>query len=260
MAVIGPDTAPLGERAHIAPVTQAQIAATVAAFVGKDYRHASPGCGSGHRGRFGCALSAASVSERQRFCRAWREWTGCIDPEPRSSTHHGKQRSNHECRRPRAMAGQVGDDRNRNETTDVAPVFENTACRHGIGSGDKHGRRPVRPFGELNDAIAQGERRYGAIGTAQMDRDQQGARQRSAALAMARDEIPPTIAKARTHVARKLTSDTGARCRCKRWPGCQPTALEYAEVALLHEVEEAPVGDQVEHVVHADVESVREQD
>ena len=42
MAVIGPDTAPLGERAHIAPVTQAQIAATVAAFVGKDYRHAVP--------------------------------------------------------------------------------------------------------------------------------------------------------------------------------------------------------------------------
>ena len=39
IAVIGPDTAPLGERAHIAPVTQAQIAATVAAFVGKDYPH-----------------------------------------------------------------------------------------------------------------------------------------------------------------------------------------------------------------------------
>jgi hypothetical protein len=38
IAALGPDTAPLGERAHIAPVTQAQIAATVAAFVGKDYR------------------------------------------------------------------------------------------------------------------------------------------------------------------------------------------------------------------------------
>ena len=42
IAVIGPDTAPLGERAHIAPVTQAQIAATVAALVGKDYRRAVP--------------------------------------------------------------------------------------------------------------------------------------------------------------------------------------------------------------------------
>jgi hypothetical protein len=42
IAVIGPDTAPLGERAHIAPVTQSQIAATVAAFVGKDYRRSVP--------------------------------------------------------------------------------------------------------------------------------------------------------------------------------------------------------------------------
>jgi len=39
---VGPDTAPLGERAHVAPVTQAQIAATVAAFVGKDYHHDVP--------------------------------------------------------------------------------------------------------------------------------------------------------------------------------------------------------------------------
>ncbi len=42
LAVIGPDTAALGERSHVAPVTQAQIAATVAAFVGKDYRAATP--------------------------------------------------------------------------------------------------------------------------------------------------------------------------------------------------------------------------
>ena len=42
IAVLGPDTAPLGERTHVAPVTQAQIAATVAAFVGKDYRHDAP--------------------------------------------------------------------------------------------------------------------------------------------------------------------------------------------------------------------------
>ena len=42
IAVMGPDTAPLGERSHIAPVTQAQIAATVAALLGKDYRHDVP--------------------------------------------------------------------------------------------------------------------------------------------------------------------------------------------------------------------------
>jgi hypothetical protein len=42
IAVMGPDTAPLGERNHVAPVTQAQIAATVAAFAGKDYHAAVP--------------------------------------------------------------------------------------------------------------------------------------------------------------------------------------------------------------------------
>jgi hypothetical protein len=42
IAVLGPDTAPLGERTRVAPVTQAQIAATMAAFVGKDYRRDVP--------------------------------------------------------------------------------------------------------------------------------------------------------------------------------------------------------------------------
>lgn len=42
IAVIGPDTAPLGERRNVAPVTQAQIAATVAALLGKDYPAAVP--------------------------------------------------------------------------------------------------------------------------------------------------------------------------------------------------------------------------
>jgi hypothetical protein len=42
IAVMGPDTAPRGERAQAAPVTQAQIAATLAAFVGKDYPHDVP--------------------------------------------------------------------------------------------------------------------------------------------------------------------------------------------------------------------------
>jgi len=42
IGVIGPDTPPLGERAHTVPVAQAQIAATVAAFVGRDYPAAVP--------------------------------------------------------------------------------------------------------------------------------------------------------------------------------------------------------------------------
>jgi len=42
IAVIGPDTPPLGERSNISPVTQSQIAATLACFLGKDYRHDVP--------------------------------------------------------------------------------------------------------------------------------------------------------------------------------------------------------------------------
>ena len=42
IAVMGPDTAALGERTHTAEVQQAQIAATVAALLGKDYRQAVP--------------------------------------------------------------------------------------------------------------------------------------------------------------------------------------------------------------------------
>lgn len=40
IAIMGPDTPALGERTNVAPVTQAQIAATLAAFLGKDYRAA----------------------------------------------------------------------------------------------------------------------------------------------------------------------------------------------------------------------------
>jgi hypothetical protein len=42
IAVIGPDTPALGERTNIAPVTQAQIAATLAVLIGKDYRKDVP--------------------------------------------------------------------------------------------------------------------------------------------------------------------------------------------------------------------------
>jgi hypothetical protein len=42
IAILGPDTPALGERTHAPEVTEAQIAATVAAFLGKDYRQAVP--------------------------------------------------------------------------------------------------------------------------------------------------------------------------------------------------------------------------
>ena len=42
IAVLGPDTPALGERRNVPPVTQAQVAATVAAFLGKDFRKAAP--------------------------------------------------------------------------------------------------------------------------------------------------------------------------------------------------------------------------
>ena len=43
LAVIGPDTPPLGERRNTAPLTQGQIAATVATLLGRDFRAFRPG-------------------------------------------------------------------------------------------------------------------------------------------------------------------------------------------------------------------------
>ena len=42
VAILGPDTPPLGERTNCAAITQNQIAATVAAFLGEDFRAAIP--------------------------------------------------------------------------------------------------------------------------------------------------------------------------------------------------------------------------
>jgi hypothetical protein len=42
IGVLGPDTRPLGEREHTPTVTQSQIAATLAALLGKDYRDSVP--------------------------------------------------------------------------------------------------------------------------------------------------------------------------------------------------------------------------
>ncbi len=45
IAVIGPDTPPLGERKHIPALTQTQIAATLARFLGEDYCASEPKAG-----------------------------------------------------------------------------------------------------------------------------------------------------------------------------------------------------------------------
>ncbi len=45
IAVIGPDTPPLGERSRCQPLTQSQIAATLARFLGEDYCTAEPRAG-----------------------------------------------------------------------------------------------------------------------------------------------------------------------------------------------------------------------
>lgn len=46
LGILGPDTPPLGERAQIPPITQSQIAATLAAFLGEDYPAFSPKSGA----------------------------------------------------------------------------------------------------------------------------------------------------------------------------------------------------------------------
>ena len=45
MAFLGPDTPPSGERKNVPAVTQSQVAATLAAFLGEDYAGAVPGAG-----------------------------------------------------------------------------------------------------------------------------------------------------------------------------------------------------------------------
>jgi len=61
IAVMGPDTPTLGERTNIEPVVQAQIAATVAAFVGKDYRGAVPAAAPAIADVLGRARAAGAI-------------------------------------------------------------------------------------------------------------------------------------------------------------------------------------------------------
>ena len=49
LAVLGPDTPSLGERANTEPITQSQIAATVASLLGEDFRAAFPQAGASVR-------------------------------------------------------------------------------------------------------------------------------------------------------------------------------------------------------------------
>jgi hypothetical protein len=46
MAFLGPDTPALGERKQAGPVTESQIAATIAALLGEDYRADYPQAGA----------------------------------------------------------------------------------------------------------------------------------------------------------------------------------------------------------------------
>jgi hypothetical protein len=46
LAVIGPDTPPLGERANVEPITQSQIAATLAALLGERWQSTNPNAGA----------------------------------------------------------------------------------------------------------------------------------------------------------------------------------------------------------------------
>ena len=60
IAVLGPDTPALGERSQVAEVHQAQIAASVAALLGKDYRAAVPAAAAPIAEILGKGASAAS--------------------------------------------------------------------------------------------------------------------------------------------------------------------------------------------------------
>ena len=63
IAVLGPDTPPLGERRAVAAVTQAQIAATIAALVGEDFRAFEPAAAPSLPQR---VRSAGKVTARSR--------------------------------------------------------------------------------------------------------------------------------------------------------------------------------------------------
>ena len=46
IAIFGPDTPPLGERTNVAPISESQVAATIAALLGENFHHAFPQSGT----------------------------------------------------------------------------------------------------------------------------------------------------------------------------------------------------------------------
>jgi hypothetical protein len=64
LAVMGPDTPPLGERTNAVTVTQSQIAATIAALLGEDFRAAAPHAAPPIADVIGRGAEAASSSRR----------------------------------------------------------------------------------------------------------------------------------------------------------------------------------------------------
>ena len=73
LAALGPDTPALGERHNVPPVTQSQIAATLAAFLGEDYAAAVPELPSRSRTRCGLREKPGGTGYRPLACR-------CLSP------------------------------------------------------------------------------------------------------------------------------------------------------------------------------------
>ena len=218
IAVLGPDTPPLGERAHVAPVTQAQIAATVAALVGTGLPARRAASGTGDRGCVGGALAsrrlpstvAALLGDRSRDAAASAA-NGRIASMPiqQAAPTSANSVPITNAAVQRAMAGEVRDDRDADQAADVAAGIEDAGGRHRVRAGDKHGRGPVRPFGELDDPVAQGERdrrRHRDCSNCTVDQQQRsGRRQRHQ---RQRAEIPSERRIARTDRSRACR-----RCR-----------------------------------------------
>jgi hypothetical protein len=62
LVVIGPDTPPLGERTDCAAITESQIAATLAKFLGEDFNRFAPNAGKPIADVFGPSLSAGAAN------------------------------------------------------------------------------------------------------------------------------------------------------------------------------------------------------
>ena len=150
------------------------------------------------------------------------------------------------------MAREVGHDRGGDQPADVPAGVEQPRCRHGIGAGDMHDRRPEGAFVELDAREAQRERGDREVGVRRVHRHEleeaRGRERHEGQDPEARAHAVALAEEARERAAHSCADGGRERRRAR-----QPSALEHGEVPLLHEIEEAPVGEQVEHVVHAHV-------